>query len=375
MRPGRTLRRTLRLLAVACLAAVAVSAGSAESADDARWQYADASVSGVYTPLVGDFAGDQADDIFWYAPGAAVDVLWIARAGARGSDSFTRVRFTVDGTYQPVVGDFAGDDYDDIVWYRPGEGSDPLWESVPSEAVFEGAGRLSVSGSYRPEVLRDYRSGAHKDRIAWQRTSKGHDVLTRFDADGPGGHSSEQVEIRTDQTVVPGDWNGDGLDDLLLYGPGSTPDSLWLSGDDGGFSTHDLAINGVYQPVTVVGADRDGVFLFGPDAAPDRYLAGDGSSFTSEPVDSFPTSGVAYGADARGFAFVHSTSTGTREDGLLVQDGRGQRFKLSESHDIGSGIRPVTGDFDDDGVVDILWYGPGSRPDELWYAQPGTVQP
>src|SRR3954463_8204674 len=113
----------LRLLAVAALVAVAAGAGSADSADDGRWQYEAAAVQGVYQPLVGDFAGDQADDVFWYAPGATTDVLWVAHAGARGADSFTRVRFTVDGTYQPVVGDFVGDDYDDILWYRPGAGA------------------------------------------------------------------------------------------------------------------------------------------------------------------------------------------------------------------------------------------------------------
>jgi hypothetical protein len=245
-----------------------------------------------------------------------------------------------------------------------------LWASTPSDAVFEPAGKESVDGDHRPEVLRDYRAGEHKDRIVWQRTSKGSDAVWSFDGDGMGGHESERVEIRTDVGVRGGDWNGDGLDDLLLYGPGAIEDATWLSEPEDGFTEHELAINGVYQPVTVVGAERDGVFLFGPGAAADRYLRGEGSSFTSAPVDEFPTTGTAHGADARGFAFVHSTSTGTREDGFVVEDGRGTRFKLSESHDIGSGIRPVTGDFDDDGVVDILWYGPGSRSDELWYAQP-----
>ena len=99
-------------------------------------------------------------------------------------------------------------------------------------------------------------------------------------------------------------------------------DGLWLSGTEDGFTEHPLEINGEYQPVTIIGAERDGVFLFGPGAAADRYLRSEGSSFTSAPVDSFPTGGVAYGADARGFAFVHSTTTGTREDGFIVESGR-----------------------------------------------------
>jgi hypothetical protein len=242
--------------------------------------------------------------------------------------------------------------------------------------VFERVDRLTVDGDYDPEVLRDFREGEHKDRIVLQRTSKGHDAVWSFDGDGLGGYESERVEIRTDVAVRAGDWDGDDLDDVLLYGPGTVDDGLWVSGADAGFTPHDLVINGEYQPVTVIGAERDGVFLFGPGQAADRYLQSEGTSFSSQPVDEFPTSGVAYSADARGFAFVHSTSTGTREDGLILEagtpsagDSRGRRFKLSESHDIGAGVRPVTGDLDDDGVVDILWYGVGSRPDELWYAQ------
>ena len=179
---------------------------------------------------------------------------------------------------------------------------------------------MTVDGDYRPEVLRDYRDGAHKDRIVWQRTSKGHDAVWYFDGDGLGGHRSERLEIRTDVAVRAGDWDGDDLDDLLLYGPGTVEDGLWLSGTRGRLHrAPDLEINGEYQPVTIIGAERDGVFLFGPGAAADRYLRSEGSSFTSAPVDSFPTGGVAYGADARGFAFVHSTTPGTREDGFIVE--------------------------------------------------------
>ncbi len=361
--------KALKLLVVTGLLALGAGAGSAASAGDAHWQYEATAVHGEYLPLVGDFAGDQADDIFWYAPGSAADVLWVPHAGSRGSDSFSHVPLRVSGTYRPIVGDFVGDDYDDILWYRPGTGADFLWESVPSGDAFVDAGQVPVSGDYRPEVLRDYRDGAHKDAVVWQRTTDGPDALWRFDADGEGGWTSEGLEIGARLTLLPGDFDGDGLDDLVLYGPGSLPDGVWLIHPDQGFTRSPLAINGRYQAVTVIGAARDGVFLFGDGSAPDWYLRSDGAALASELLEPFGTVGEAHGADARGFAFVHSTSPGVREAGLLVDDGPGRRFTLSETHDVGAGVRPVTGDLDDDGTVDILWYGPGSRPDELWYAE------
>ena len=62
-------------------------------------------VGGTYTPIVGNFAGGRADDIFWYAPGSTPDYLWISST-TRGS--FTKVRKDVSGTYRPLVGDFVG---------------------------------------------------------------------------------------------------------------------------------------------------------------------------------------------------------------------------------------------------------------------------
>lgn len=33
-------------------------------------------VSGTFTPVVGNFAVDRADDVFWYGPGKATDAFW-----------------------------------------------------------------------------------------------------------------------------------------------------------------------------------------------------------------------------------------------------------------------------------------------------------
>jgi hypothetical protein len=35
--------------------------------------------------------------------------------------------------------------------------------------------------------------------------------------------------------------------------------------------------------------------------------------------------------------------------------------------------RPLVGDYDDDGLIDVLWYGAGSLSDELWYSAPSAM--
>ena len=51
---------------------------------------------GSYRPLVADFGGDGPDDVLWWAPGTAGDVLWFGR----GSRRFTSRWTTVDLDYQ-----------------------------------------------------------------------------------------------------------------------------------------------------------------------------------------------------------------------------------------------------------------------------------
>ena len=322
--------------------------------------------TGVYQPLVGDFAG---------RPGRRHPLVRARRGGRRavdrrtpgpaGSDSFTRVRFSVDGDYRPVVGDFVGDDYDDILWYRPGTDAGPdLGVGRRPDAVFERVDRLTVDGDYRPEVLRDYRDGAHKDRVVWQRTSKGHDAVWRFDGDGLGG-----LPLRACRDPHRRGGAGRRLGRRRPRRPpavraghgGRRPLAERVRGRLQPSTTS--RSTACYQPVTVIGAERDGVFLFGPGAAADRYLRSEGTSFTSAAGRLVPDR--RRGLRRRRPRVRLRAQHHDRHPRGRVHRRKpvaGRRFKLSESHDIGAGIRPVTGDFDDDGVVDILWYGPGRAP-------------
>ena len=84
-------------------------------------------INASFKPFPGDFDGDGTTDIFWYAPGsvaAEVDrIAWYTK-----NKSFVLKNARANGTYaRPVTGDFDGDSADDILWYNPGTGNDPLW--------------------------------------------------------------------------------------------------------------------------------------------------------------------------------------------------------------------------------------------------------
>src|SRR5690606_41115355 len=83
-------------------------------------------VSGSYWPFAGDFDGDGKADIFWYGPGATQDSVWY---GSGTFGSFTSVKFTVSGVYQPLVGRFTGGDArDDVLWFNGSNATtSPIW--------------------------------------------------------------------------------------------------------------------------------------------------------------------------------------------------------------------------------------------------------
>jgi glycerophosphoryl diester phosphodiesterase len=171
-------------------------------------------------------------------------------------------------------------------------------------------------------------------------------------------------------TPLSGDFDGDGRTDVLMYGPGSRPDHLWLGRSGGTFSGVRLAIAGTYEPVV---ADFDGdrkadVLWYAPGSATDVvWYGGTGGRFTRHETGIsgayVPLTGD-FDGDGKGDVFWYGPGA-TRD---VVWYGTGSRSFVSRSVTVGRTYRPVLGDFDGDKHTDVLWYGSGAAHDSLWYS-------
>jgi hypothetical protein len=321
-------------------------------------------VSGTYQTLVGNFGGDGAGDIFWYAPGTAPDSLWLGRAGVRGATGFTRIPQTVNGTdFVPIVADLAGDDHDDIFWYRKGAGADFLWVS-DGDGTFTSRS-MPVNGYYRPFRLEDFHVDA-KDDLLWLATSTGNSVLAHFADTGTGAKTSQSlVNVYAPRfRPVVGDWNGDGREDFFLHGPGSEPDIRMLVNGAGAITRRYYTVGGTYQPFVVWGLPGDGILWWGGVKGTESFWTSDGFDFTTRFVRQ-----ASVDATATPYALDCDVVSGpTFDAGMFCGDTEGgEYYAITDDTHRKRGERPLVGDFDRDGRPDILWYAPGLAADELWY--------
>ena len=365
------------LIALSALVVAGISAAPAGAATaDDTWQYVPTSVGGTYTPIVGNFDGNDTTDVLWYTPNASSDSLWLFREGTRSAH--ISVPESIGSPHIPIVGNFAGDWRDDILWYTPGAGVDPLWVANSSAKRFDTTRTLQVRSTYQPVVLHDWRSSTTHDRIVWYSPSSTSVTVWRFGSSNTVSNAYTAVSgtIPASSKPVVGDWNLDGIDDLVWYGPGSAGDAKWLSRGDGSFTKTAISAGGAYQPVAVWGTWDDGlqpagdsILWWGNGAAADAYWMNDGSAFHGASGAASTASGTPFPLFS-GVDVVYEPN-GPEQVFLGIPDFGPIGYDVASptGRDIGPGIKPLSGDFDGDGGPDVLWYGPGAASDEIWYLQ------
>ncbi|NET26586.1 S8 family serine peptidase [Okeania sp. SIO1I7] len=282
--------------------------------EEASYTSTPVTINGEYEPIAGDFNGDNNTDILWYRPGPSQDFIWFFNS----DNSYDSSPFTVNGTYTPIVGDFNGDSTSDILWYQPGSGQDFIW-------FFDKDGNrtsspFTVNGVYTP-VAGDFDASGTTD-ILWYRPGTGQDFVWSFNSDGT--FESSPFTVNGTYTPVAGDFDVSGTTDILWYRPGTAQDFVWSFNSDGTFESSPFTVNGTYTPV-----------------------AGD--------FDASGTTDILWYRPGTAQDFVWSfNSDGTFESSPFTVNGT---------------YTPITGDFNGNVFSDILWYRPGTGQDFLWSFQ------
>ncbi|MDY7105256.1 MAG: FG-GAP-like repeat-containing protein [Actinomycetota bacterium] len=282
-----------------------------------------AAINGDYEPLAGDFNGDGRTDVFWYGEGSRPDGLTLARSSPRGLVAAPSAG--VGGVYEPVVGDFNGDGFDDIFWYGPGTTPEYLWRGSNRPGTFTGQRIRDINGSYTPLAGQFYGTTNGPDDVFLYGPGATPEYLFVGTPNGAFAPRSGRGASGTYRTLV-GDYDGNGYDDIYFWGPGSTPEGQWRGVASGAF------VNG---PRLGVGGD---------------YLAMVGD----------------FGGDGRDDIFWYAPGSGAE---YLWTAAGGGAFRPGGAPAANGVYSPFTGDIDGNGKDDIFWYRPGPGTDYYWFAR------
>jgi uncharacterized protein YkwD len=266
----------------------------------------------------------------------------------------------------------------DLLYHDPNLGAivtsiEPSWRSAAENVGF----------GYQVQQLHDafMASAGHRANIVASRFNRvgigvAHAgtkiwVTVRF-IEGPALVATAAAPAPTPpgvRTVLTGDFNGDGRDDMLTYGPGAEADELWFGLPGGTMRQVPVNIKGQYQPVAgdFDGDGRTEILWYAPGGAADSLWKWSGTGWTkvAKTINGRYTA-RAGDFDGDGADDIFWYGPGTAPDYRWYGNRNGSFTSVATT--VAGSFIPVVGDFDGNGGDDVLWYGRGSAPDVVWYS-------
>ena len=237
---------------------------------DGRFDAGAFDIQGTFVPVVGDFDDNGFEDIFWYSPGSGLDLMWYWGINGSGQiDIVATANYVVNGTYQPVAGDFDGNGYDDIFWYAAGAGAESIWKF--RAGGYTPSAQPAVNGTGYRLAAGDFNRDGYAD-IFWHLPGAGAESLWKG---GPTAFArGGTTNVSGSYSLRAGDFTGDGFDDLYWWKAGTA--SLW-KGSAGTFPAQVApAVAGTARPVAgdFTGDGYDDLIAYVPGTTSDKLLPG-----------------------------------------------------------------------------------------------------
>ena len=308
------------------------------------------------THVYADFNGDGRSDFLTFAdrplftppplphPDGTVESVQQFLSNANGSftESINVLQFrdpipSVNLIYNAIIatGDFNGDGYADIVAGNGG-GSYTVFDGSSSGKWTPGPTIGPIDTSWQIVGAGDFNGDGRSD-ILWRNTTTG--MLSDWLANSSGGFTINDAHAATTvpldwQVVDAGDFNGDGITDILWRNTTTGVLSDWLGNSSGGFTINDAhAATGAPTDWKIIGV-------------------GD------------------FNGDGHSDILWRNTTTGTLSDwlgtstgGFAINDANAATSVSTDWHIV------EVGDFNGDGRSDILWRNTSGMFAE-WLGQP-----
>ncbi|GAB6096176.1 hypothetical protein JCM14469_24290 [Desulfatiferula olefinivorans] len=290
--------------------------------------------------------------------------------------------------------DYNGDGFQDLFIYRPGSDNNSIVNSKENENFNNLWGRTTIYIGANDKVFSfDYNGDGDED-LFFYRPGSGKVIIAHSNGDGSFNnvYSSENSGIagynldNVNDIVFPFDYNGDGLQDLFLYRPGTGKVSVARSNGNGtytavyannnsGIAGFDLKnVNDSVFPFDYNGDGHQDLFLYRPGVGKVSIARSNGNgSFTS--VYSNANSGIA-GFDFKNTndkAYAFDYNGDGLQDLFFIRPGAiarvacsvGDGFFLNtyqnKNYMNSYGFSKVSLlDYNGDGLGDVLLYNPGS---------------